>query len=83
MHWAGILVRMDNSRLPELAFYGELCAGKRPRQKPTKRFKDCIKSLGISFDRWELEGKCRPSWRTTIHQGCSQFEKDKVVHAKV
>lgn len=83
MHWAGSLLRMDSSRLPKRAVYGEVSAGKRPRYKPRKCFKYCNKAFGISFDTWELEGESRPSYRTTVHQGCKQLEKDKMKHAKV
>lgn len=31
MHWAGHLLRMDDSNLLKRAFYVELSAGKRPR----------------------------------------------------
>ena len=44
MRWAGNVLRMGDGRLPKQLFYGELSRGKRPQHKPSKRFKDVLKS---------------------------------------
>ena len=43
LRWSGHLVRMEDKRLPKQLFYCELVIGNRPRHKPKKRFKDCLK----------------------------------------
>ena len=57
MRWTGHVVRMDDDRLPKQLLYGELHIGKRPRHKPKKRYKDCIKNnlkeLHIGAENWE------------------------------
>ena len=57
LHWAGHLVRMEDTRIPKQIFYGEVVNGKRPRPKPKKRYKDCLKynfkELDIDYNNWE------------------------------
>ena len=57
LRWAGHNVRMEDTRIPKQLFYGELVNGKRPRHKPKKRYKDCLKcnfkELDIDYSNWE------------------------------
>jgi hypothetical protein len=87
MRWAGHVVRMQEDRLPKQLFYGELVNGKRPQQKPRKRFKDCVKmnlkDLGINVVDWEKTAQNRAGWRHSVKEGCNTFEKQRLRHAKV
>ena len=57
LRWEGHVVCMNDGRLPKRLFYGELASGKRPQNKPRKRYKDGLKSNGkdadIDVDTWE------------------------------
>ena len=75
MRWAGHLVRMEDFRLPKQLFYGELIRGKRPQNKPRKRFKDVVKDgLNIDVDEWEVMTENRATWRKLAMEGCIEFE---------
>ena len=75
MRWAGHLVRMEDTRLPKQLFYGELENGKRPRHKPRKRFKDCLKhnlkEISIDDGVWEETALNRDKWRKSVRGGCN------------
>ena len=87
LRWAGHLVRMDDDRLPKRLFYGELPIGKRPRNRPKKRFRDCLKdslkAVNINISDWELAAKDRCTWRASIHNGCNNFEKERLEKSKI
>ena len=87
LRWAGHVVRMDDNRIPKQCFYGELVCGKRPRHKPKKRFKDCIKnnlkSFKIPVDDWETLAMNRSEWRKSVYKGAEIFEKERVAHAEL
>ena len=87
MRWAGHLVRMDDARLPKQIFYGELKDGKRPQQKPKKRFKDTIKmnlkQMSIDVSQWEVSASDRAEWRKLIFNGCKDFECKRVQHSEL
>ena len=79
--WAGHLVRMPNCRLPKQLLYGELTEGTRPRGRPKKRFKDCLKtslkSLSIDLNTWEQQALDRTTWRNSIKKGASTAEASR------
>ena len=87
MRWAGHLVRMEDTRLPKQLFYGELVNGKRPRWKPRKRFKDCLKfnlkELSIDDEVWEETALNRGDWRKAVKDGCKSLEYNRIEHAKL
>ena len=78
LRWSGHVVRMDDTRLPKIALYGELSSGVRSVGGQRKRYKDTLKqslrSCGISVDNWELIAVDRSSWRSTIAHGIAHFE---------
>ena len=57
LQWVGLIVQMDDGRLPRQLFYGEMCEGNRSELKPKKIFKDTIKYYLIQsvlpVDQWE------------------------------
>ena len=87
MRWAGHVVRMGNGRFSKQLFCCKLTRGKRPQHKPTKRFKDVLKSnlkeLKIDVDDWEALTKNRASWRKLIRERCSSSEQKRVEHAEL
>ena len=44
-----IFVRMPDSRIPKQVFYGGLFVSETARGNPRPRFKDCVKTFGLSF----------------------------------
>ena len=78
LRWTGHIIRMEDHRLPKQLMYGELCAGKRKRGRPIRRFKDCIKSdikiSGIAPKDLEPCAKDRNQWRATIRRTKDCFE---------
>ena len=87
LRWAGHLVRMDDERLPKRLFYGEFSAGKRPKNRPKKRFKDCIKSnlkVGkIDTNNWEEVASDRFQWRASVRSACDSFEAERTANALI
>ena len=87
VRWAGHVVRMSDDRLPKQLFYGELATGKRPRHKPKKRFKDCLKNsmkdLDIDHDNWEETARNRAAWRTEVRKGCKSLCSKRMQRAKL
>ena len=75
MRWSEHVVRMEDSRLPKHLFYGQLKIGERPRHKPKKRFKDCVKGnlklLEIDVDSWEVLAGNRNEWRRSVKTRCN------------
>ena len=60
LHWAGYVVRMDDSRFPKQLFNGEMSEGKRKASNSKKRLKDllniCLRRFNISVVLWEKNG---------------------------
>ena len=87
LRWAGHVVRMNDDRLPKQLFYGELASGKRPRHKPKKRFKDCLKNtmkdLDIDHEIWEETARNRAAWRTEVKKGCKSLCSKRTQRAKL
>ena len=71
---------MNDSRLPEAVFYGELAKGKRLRGGQRLRYKDVVKrhlkATHITVDHWETLAQDRQQWRQAIHKGTSQIEEN-------
>jgi len=70
---------MDETRLPRQILFSELPAGKRPRGRPLKRYKDQLKQTlqktNIDVKTLETIARDRPLWRRTIHEGSDHFER--------
>jgi hypothetical protein len=78
---------MSDDRLPKQIFYGELANGKRPRHKPKRRFKDCLKDTmkvqDIDYNNWEETAMNRAKWRTEVRKGCKSLHQKKTERAKL
>ena len=78
LRWSGHVVRMDDTRLPKIALYGELSSGVRSVGGQRKQYKDTLKqslkSCAINVEKWEIIAVDRTSWRSTIAHGISHFE---------
>ena len=87
MRWTGHIVRMEDTRLPKQIFYGQLVNAKRPRHKPRKRFKDCLKynlkELNIDDGVWEETALIRDKWRNSVRDGCKLLESNRLGRAKL
>ncbi|XP_014770758.1 uncharacterized protein LOC106869505 [Octopus bimaculoides] len=79
MRWTGHVIRMKDDRLPKRLFYGEISSGERPRQKPSKRYKDCIKQnlkkLDMYESDWEGDVLDRSKWRAVVRTSCDAWEE--------
>ena len=84
LRWVGHVVRMDNNRLPKMVFFSELATGGRKVGRPLKRYKDSLKDTlkvcGIPLDGWETLAADRKAWRSAVHRGVAQYEKDRLSH---
>ena len=80
--WTGHVTRMDDTRLPKIALYGELERGTRSHGGQRKRYKDMLKSsmkaCGMQPDELETLTADRSSWRTLFKQQTSAFEDRRV-----
>ena len=87
LRWAGLLIRMDDVRLPKQLFYGELASGKRPQHKPRKHNKDGLKSnlkdADIDVDTWEATTVDHGAWRELVKNGCGSIHVKRLEHAKL
>ena len=85
LRWAGHVVRMDNSRLPKVIFYGELKQGTRPIGRPKLRYRDVIKrhliTTGLDVDNWEAAANDRIKWRTEIKRGMNVVDVQRASRA--
>ena len=82
LRWVGHVVRMDDSRLPKMAFFSELSQGSRNQGGPVKRFKDSLKAslrnCGIPILGWEALAADRDAWRLAVHKGINKFEEARL-----
>nr|VZI48828.1 unnamed protein product [Spirometra erinaceieuropaei] len=87
LRWSGHLVRMDDERLPERLFYGEVATGSRRQGGQIRRYKDTLKSslkrLQINPTNWEELALDRPTWRRTVKTGAAIYEANRIAAAKV
>ena len=87
LRWSGHVVRLEDSRLPKQALYGEMRHGKRLQSKPKKRYKDCLKETlkktCINLESWEECAIDRPKWKSTVYDGIKNFEAQRVSHANL
>ncbi|BHF78098.1 hypothetical protein SprV_0602120800 [Sparganum proliferum] len=87
LRWSGLLVRMDDERLPKRLFYGDVATGSRRQGRPIRRYKDTLKSslklLQINPTNWEELALDRPTWRRTVKTGGAIYEANRIADAKV
>jgi len=71
LRWTGHVLRMNNSRIPKILFFGELANGRRTQGGQFKRYKDNIKHHlqegGKDITRWELIATDRTGWRNLVN----------------
>nr|VZI26664.1 unnamed protein product [Spirometra erinaceieuropaei] len=86
LRWSGHLVRMDDERLPERLFYGDVATGSRRQGGQIRRYKDTLKSslkrLQINPTNWEELALDRPTWRRTVKTGTAIYEANRIAAAK-
>ena len=84
LRWSGHVIRMEPHRLPRQLLYGELRLGQRPRGRPRKRFKDCVKgSLKYSHASakdLEVCAQDRAVWRSLTRKAQEEFEGNRRNH---
>ncbi|BHF81343.1 hypothetical protein SprV_0702447300 [Sparganum proliferum] len=87
LRWSGHLVRMDDERLPERLFYGDVATGSRRQGGQIRRYKDTLKSslkrLQINPTNWEELALDRPTWRRTVKTGAAIYEANRIADTKV
>ena len=78
LRWPGHIIRMNDSRLPQAVFYGELAKGKHLCGGQRLRHKDVVKrhlkATHITADDWETLAQDRQQWRL--------FTKEKTILTK-
>ncbi|BHF63984.1 hypothetical protein SprV_0200698100 [Sparganum proliferum] len=83
---SGHLVRMDNERLPNRLFYGDVATGCRRRGGQIRRYKDILKTslerLQIDPVNWGNFARDRPSRRRTVKTGGAIYEANCIATAK-
>ena len=81
LRWTGHVIRMEPFRLPRQLLYGELRQGQRPRGRPKKRFKDCIKNnlkhSGTPPTELENLAQDKSAWRSLTRQAQEIFETNR------
>ena len=81
LRWTGHVIRMEPHRLPRQLLYGELRRGQRPRGRPRKRFKDCVKDhLKHSHTPardLEVCAQDRTVWRGLTRKAQNGFESNR------
>ena len=82
LRWTGHVIRMDNSRLPKVALYGQIANATRPEGRPLLRYKDKLKSnissLKLPSTRWESLALQRNEWRALCNQHVTHFEEGRI-----
>ena len=80
MYWAGHLARMEDLRLPQHLFNGELQHSRCLRHKPKKDFKDVVKynlrELSIDNAAWEQKTINRSTWKKVINKTVKHGESN-------
>ena len=80
LRWAGHVVRMPGSRLPNQIFSSELTNGRRNVGAPKRRYKDTLKqslkAFAIDVSEWEKLSLDRPNWRAALTRGSKTWEAD-------
>ncbi|KAK4304827.1 hypothetical protein Pmani_023262 [Petrolisthes manimaculis] len=89
LRWTGHVIRMESSRLPLQLLYGDLRQGQRPRGRPKKRFKDCIKDSlkysGTPATELECLAQDRSAWHSRTSKAQEVFEtnrRDQLANAR-
>ena len=79
LRWTVHFIRMNDSRIPKVVFWGELAKGKRLRGGQRLRYKDVVKrhlkATHITVDTWEALAQDRQQWRQAIHKRKSHIEE--------
>ena len=87
LRWTGHVIRMEPHRLPRQLLYGELRQGQRPRGRPRKRFKDCVKdNLKHSYmpaKDLEVCAQDRAVWRSLTRKAQEEFEDNRRNHITI
>ena len=87
LRWAGHLVRLDDTRIPKILFFGEIAHGKRRLGKPKMRYRDVLKAtlkkVDIPFKQFEFLACNRIAWRSLISKGAQQFEEKRISHQQL
>ena len=79
LRWVGLMIRMEECRMPRRLMYGELQAGKRNQSRLKLRYKDTVKAnlQWCHINLRDLEGYAmdRPKWRGSVHRAVANFEE--------
>ncbi|VDL89796.1 unnamed protein product [Schistocephalus solidus] len=86
LRWSGHLVRMDDERLPNRLFYGDVATGARQQGGQKRRYKDTLnkslKQLQINSVTWEDLVQDRPAWRRSVKTGSAIYEANRIAADK-
>ena len=75
--FAGFVARMEDTRLPNCAMFGELVGGAGCVGGQEKEWMGCfldyLRAFGISADQWTTAAQDEGEWRRTVEQGAEHF----------
>ena len=81
LRWAGLVSRMEDTRMPEAVFFRELQKRQRERGAPRKRYKDQLKrqlaQAGISRQSWQQEASDRNILHSSVRKASRKFEAER------
>ena len=72
--FAGVLVRMEDTRLPKCVMFvgGAGCVGGQEKES-MGCFLDDLRALGINADQWTTAAQDAGEWRRTAEKGAERF----------
>ena len=75
--FAGFVARMEDTRLPKSAMFGELVGGAGCVGGQEKEWMGCLlddlRVFGISADEWTTAAQDEGGWHKTVEQGVERF----------
>nr|VZI23715.1 unnamed protein product [Spirometra erinaceieuropaei] len=82
LRWSGHLIRINDKRLPNRLFYGDVVTGFRRQGGQVRRYQDALKTSLKRPTNWEDLAPDRPTWRRSVKTGPAIYEANRITTAK-